>query len=361
MEFGPYDSSDSGANDHLSGQRNLSRLVACLILVVGLTPLGFVWYLDVQHKETSHVFAFLASIGGAAVWWAFFARFAEQQYSKFLNAQLRWERRELRRADSALLSQLQEELRVERDTLKRDIRSREIPDQIYRAQSGYDLRFTRDLTQDLARSSRYQFCGVTGIWVPARLALREGDSLLVELIVADPRSPTAMEHAANERLQRSDYVGDTQESAIEKIREHLFMTLVALFDQRQNAREIVVRHDPGASIHRTELFDDAAYDARVVFRGKDVFPRTARWSADQPDYVRLVGVVEDTMARVPTPQVRFVPWTEQSALEAHLEKLGMEVSKLSEMRGRYEDNFTLALKEVLAKEFHESYEYGNLG
>jgi hypothetical protein len=195
--------------------------------------------------------------------------------------------------------------------------------------------------------------------VASRVKLRAPNSselAKLEIMMIDPRSTYARDHAITERRRRGDHMNMTAEEVLEEIRDDIFMSLVALFDIRSAAREIVIGHDQGAILDRTELFDDAAYDARIAVPGAEAFPRTGRWLSRQPSYERLAERLRNDMARV--PHIKFNAWSDEALLTAHLTELEMDTARIEEMRIRYAARYVDQLEPVVttARSFVEAYQ-----
>jgi hypothetical protein len=335
----PADTASAGGAGVVDSR--LRRLMVRVSLVVGVLQLAVVWYIDMTHDTptTNHLFVFSAGVAGAAIWWVLFARYAETEYRREMTHQRNLERVELRRADEYLRLKLEEELRTQRAMLMADMQLRELPEQIYNSTNNFDHRFTRDVTDDLDRSRAYLFCGVTAVYVAARIESRsEGSPLpLVEVLMIDPCSEVARKQAVGERQRRDNQSNNSPEQVVQKLLDDIFMALVGLFDVRRKTQQIAVTHDPGAVIHRNELFDHAAYEARIVAPETANFPRTLRWSVSQPSYRRIAETLNDEMRR--GRRVVFDAGTDEKVLVAHLETLGLDPGRIDEMRKQYKEQY----------------------
>jgi hypothetical protein len=283
--------------------------------------------------------ALSSGIAASAVWWAFFSRYAESEGRRFLEFQLAAQRalldRELDDHRALLVSELDETARRWRDSsLARDI---------YPAAEGFDLRFNRDLTKDLARSSKYLFCGPSGIYVPARILLRETTAPTcrlddVRLWIIDPNSDLAMEQAIRGRRGKATNRGKPDDQIRTEILDNLFMTLIALWEVRDKVRgSIGVWHESTAVIKRIELFDHAVYDSNVEGPGPEDFPTTGCWSSGQTAYIRVSEQLE-RQDHV-TASVTIASNTPQRVFDEHLDKLGFDHDRIDELWARYRSRY----------------------
>jgi hypothetical protein len=323
--------------------------IAQLVLLCALVP-------DLRHNWVEGAaLALSAGIAASASWWAFFSRYAESEARRFLGLQLEAQRQQLSRElevhRELLVGELNETARRWRDT--------SLPRDIYPAAEGFDLRFNRDLTEDLARSSKYFFSGPSGIYLPARILLRKDSEPTrkledVRLYIVDPLSDLAMEQAIRDRRSKATHRGKPDQIR-EEIVANLFMTVVALWNARDSVRgSIRIWHESTAVIKRIELLDNAVYDSNIEGPGPEDFPTTGCWSSEQPAYLRISE--EFHRQDHVSASITISSSTPQEVFEGHLERLRFDRSKVDELWAQYQAKYlsrlelglprALALREV---------------
>lgn len=293
--------------------------------------------------------AFSAGVAASAVWWAFFSRYAESEGRRFLEGQLDAQRAvlndELNAHRTLLLTELDDGARRWRDL--------SLPRDVYPAVNGLDLRFNRDLTQDLANSSTYFFCGRSGVYVPARIHLREATSSNhgledVRLWVIDPRSDLAMEQAVRDRCRKINNRGKPDDQLRSEIVEYLFMTLIGLWDARAKVNgSIRIWHESAAVVKRVELFDHAVYDSSIDGAETENFPTTVCWSSRQPNYVRMSEEFhrKDRL----TASLTISSSTPEAVFTEHLAQLGLDPNRVDALRAEYHAQYLEQVRENIEK------------
>jgi len=274
-----------------------------------------------------------AGIAASAAWWAFFSRYAESEGRRFLEVQLNGHR-------ELLVGELDETARRWRDF--------SLPRDIYPAANGFDLRFNRDLSGDLARSKKYFFKGPSGIYLPARILMREQCEPTrrledVRLYIVDPLSDLAMEQAIRDRRGMSTHSGKSDGQIRAGILTSLFMSLVACWHVRSRVRGAIrVWHESTTVINRIELFDDAAYDSNIEGPGPEDFPTTGCWSSGQPAYIRISEEFhrQDHISASLTMSAD----TLEKDFHAHLERLRFNPGEVDELWDRYQAKYLKRLE-----------------
>jgi len=323
------------------------RLLFWLCVAAGLAQFGLLC-LFVPELQSDWLkgagLALSAGIAASAAWWAFFSRYAESEGRRFLELQLDAQRDQL----AAELEGHRELLVGELDETARRWRDTSMPQGIYPAAKGFDLRFNRDLTRDLARSTKYFFSGPTGIHLPARILMRERTKPTckledVRLYIVDPLSDLAMEQAVRDRRGKAIHRGKTDEQIREEIVANLMMTVVALWHARSCVRgSIRVWHESTAVIKRIELVDDAVYDCNIEGPGPEDFPITARWSSSQPSYIRISEEFhrQDHVSAALT----ISPDTPEDVLCSHLDRLDRDRGRFGDLWHRYRAKYLARLE-----------------
>lgn len=293
--------------------------------------------------------ALSAGVAASAAWWAVFSRYAESEARRFLELQLTAQRTQL----STELKAHRELLVGELDETARRWRDSSLPRDLYPAAQGFDLRFNRDLTIDLAHSSKYFFSGPSGIYLPARILLRKDYEPTrkledVRLYIVDPLSDLAMEQAVRDRRGKTTHLGKPDEQIREEIITNLFMTVVALWHVRDSVRgSIRIWHESVAVIKRIELFDNAVYDSNIEGPGIEDFPTTGCWSAEQPAYIRISE--EFHRQDHVSASMTITSNTPQEAFDGHLDRLRFDRAKADELWARYRSKYLTRLELGLPK------------
>jgi len=292
--------------------------------------------------------AFSTGVAASAVWWAFFSRYAESQGKDFLERELTQQR-----ATLSLELQLNRKLLVEEmeEGAKR-WRDSGLPRDIYAATEGFDLRFNHDLTEDFERSSRYYFCGRSGIYVPARIILRDRRAPRrledVRLKVIDPLGVVAMDQAIRDRRGRENNRSKSDDELRAEIVDHLLMTIVGLWHAREHVRGTIrVWHESTSVVKRIELFEHAVYDANIDGRGTTAFPSTGCWAAGQPGYTRIGG--EFDRKDQASASLEISVSTERRELDKHLERLGCDPGRFDELWERYRSKYLQRMEKGLPR------------
>jgi hypothetical protein len=341
-------------------QKELTRLYFWIVLVSGLGVWGFSWYLMSQNEGQGWEdwYAFAASLGASAIWWAALSRVAENQILRLVRLQLNEEQsaaQESRDKQVALLvadrDAAEETRQMELELLKAELErfslGEELPAAIYEGKIGWDLRFNRDLTAHLAASKRYVFRGPTGIHVGARLHHRTATRplALVEVTITDPTSKPAMAYAVRDRKKRSVHAPKPDKTVEDQLRDDIYMALIGLFDARTKAKSVHVVHDRRATRVRAELFDGALYDSIVDTAERANFTHTLRWDRGQSTYHAREAILRGRGEVKHWITLRTE--TTEEELRAHLKALGMAPDRLEELRERFKRIYLVRLGRVL--------------
>jgi len=332
----------------MSGRKATVLFWACV--VVGLAQFALLCLLvpDLQKDWLKGAgLALSAGIAASATWWAFFSRYAESEGRRFLESQLNGHR-------ELLIGEL--------DATARRWRDSSLPRDLYPAAEGFDLRFNRDLSRDLAHSKKYFFKGPSGIYLPARILMRTDTEPTcrledVRLYIIDPLSDLAMEQAVHDRRGKATHRGKPDERIREEIITSLFMTVVALWHVRDSVRSSIrIWHESTAVINRIELFDNAVYDSNIEGPGPEDFPTTGCWSSGQPAYIRI-GEEFHRQDHV-SASITISPNTPQEDFDKHLDRLRFDHTQVDDLWAKYRSKYlrrlelgiprALALKEVEA-------------
>jgi hypothetical protein len=336
-------------------QNRLTRHFYWRALFLGLGVFVVSWFLTIQFDGSGweQWYAFAASFGASAIWWAMLAYSAEREILALVRVQLK---DDLAAAEAAW----GEEVELLKGELERYSLGDELPAAIYAGKKNWDLRFNRDITADLGESETYVFRGPTGVYVGARLHCRQSSRPLasVEVTITDPTSKPAMQLAVRDRMRRPDHEDKAEDQVERELREDIFMAVIGLFDARKKARSIRIVHDRRATRVRAELFDEALYDSIVDTPEPKNFTKTLRWGRKQSTYrvreevLRARGDVKN--------KITVRPETTEAQLRAHLESLGMDGHMLKELRDRYQDVYVLRLSNVLehVSEFSDELDHG---
>lgn len=283
-------------------------------------------------------------IGGAAVWWAAFARYAESAGERILNRRLSQQGRQLQNEldehRALLAGELEENARRWRDS--------SLPRAIYPPTNGFDLRFNRDSTKHLARSSKYFFCGPSGVFVPARIILRETEMNPpleeVRLRIVNPLRDIAMERTIEQR--RGKPKSAAEDAGIrQQVNDDLFMMIVGLWHARDRVGKVQVWYESAAVIKRLELFEDAVYDAPDI-RGPEEFPMVVRWDSLQPTYTQRLAEFDHNESEA---TLTFTPRTPESVLIEHLAFFGFDPGERGSMLERFEREYVNYFRGPLQK------------
>ncbi|HEV2790767.1 MAG TPA: hypothetical protein VGV69_05665 [Solirubrobacterales bacterium] len=227
---------------------------------------------------------FLATAAGivaSAAWWAVFSRYAENEAKRLLTKELAEQRRVLDGRLSGLVREVEKE--------SRQARERHFPRDVYPPQDLFDLRFNRDLMEDLERSSFYYFTGPSGVWVAARLELRSSTATTalddVRVRMVDPTSRLALDKAVIHRKRRQENAKKANDEIEREIRDHLVLSHVALWRARTSVRGSISFSYEGRSVQeRLELFEASIYDSNIDRQDQERYPLTAAWSTDHPSW-----------------------------------------------------------------------------
>jgi hypothetical protein len=160
-----------------------------------------------------------------------------------------------------------------------------LPTAQYPASQEFDLRFNRDLTDDLAHSNFYFFRGTSGKYVPARLRHCDHHLEVVQAILLDPRDRATIEARARDRRLRPGYEDKTLAAIENEIRDEILFALVALFDCREVC-DIEVGFSTITSSVRIEVFERAIYTSlyQSADSPRNKHPETVRFGRDSQTY-----------------------------------------------------------------------------
>ncbi len=133
-----------------------------------------------------------------------------------------------------------------------------LPSQVYPGAKTPDKRFNQDLMNDLRKSARYVFRGVTGRYTVARLWLERCSFDEVHILVGNPQIPRGMESRISHiisYLEPESVFVDVQKKQLDAIYE----TIVAARLVSAKCRCVTVHLLNEPQVDRVELFDNAMY------------------------------------------------------------------------------------------------------
>ncbi|MEU5882696.1 hypothetical protein [Spirillospora sp. NPDC047279] len=164
-----------------------------------------------------------------------------------------------------------------------ETRHRFLPTSQYPGSTTPDPTFNRDINASFQRSDLYIFRGMTGKYSAARLALLPKTPSRVQLIIADPTEPKAVDNRARLLLRRGE-VPDLDEGRKKVIHDiHLALAGMQSIHAHFDELQLCFTQDP--FIDRVEIFDQEIY----VELFSDVsearsFPPTVRFSRESVAY-----------------------------------------------------------------------------
>lgn len=213
-----------------------------------------------------------------------------------------------------------------------------LPTDQYPATKEFDLRFNRDLTRDLCRSTFYFFRGTSAKYVPARLRISDHRLEVSQVILLDPRDHATIEARAMDRRRRPEHQGKALAAIEDEIRGEILLALIALFDCRDHC-DIDVGFSSTTSPVRLEVFDNAIYTSlyRSPESQRNTHPETARFSKDSQTYL----IFRDECRRqlqLASSRKRFTTSESDLDLTAFLSTLGFAgigLTELEEQREKY--------------------------
>lgn len=324
-------------------QERLTRLIFWVALIAAPVLLTATWFLAATFEGDAYErsFAVFASFAASAFWWAFLARLVERETLAFVKTEIEKERTDAERHRATQNELLQSAL--DRYAHVGD----GIPAAVYPGKNHRDLRYNQDLDAHLSAATQYVFHGPTAVYVGARLMLRQGDQPLhlVEVMLTDPTSEGAMRVAVEDRMQRPDHIGKDPVEIAAELRDDIFMAIIALFDARVHADQIRVMHERRARA-RIELFDAAVYEATVGSTERKNFTHTLRWDTGSVTYRSRAQELR-RMHETSRHRVVFATASREPALISHLEALGLDTTRLGELRERYQTRYVEKLERML--------------
>jgi hypothetical protein len=291
--------------------------------------------------------ALSTGVAAAGIWWSAFARYAEAEARKVLGEELEKQR-----------AVMQSELVRVRDMLTNEIafesrrwRELRLPRTVYPAAEGFDLRFNKDLTEDLRRSRFYYFSGPSGVYVPARIKLRSNEASIrleeVFIRMIDPLSPLAMKRAIADRKRRIVHAHKTDKEIEQEIKADLALAHAALWDVRHQVHgPIRISYADEAIVRRVEVFEDGAYDSSIDHEDKEAFPPTAAWNPRQTTWEQARGEFSTHSFTGFT----ITPHTPEAAVEDQvINELELEMDSVQSYLERYAQKYLRWMEEGLAK------------
>lgn len=284
-----------------------------------------------------------AGIAASAAWWAFFSRYAERQASRLLTRELAEQRRILDGRLDGLVREVQKD--------SREARRRNFPRAVYPPQELFDLRFNRDLTFDLERSSYYYFAGPSGVWVATRLELRSPDAAIplseVKVRIVDPTSRFSMEKAIADRQRRLENAGKTKAEIEAEVRDHLVLSHLALWRARASVSgPICLCYEGRAIRERLELFESSIYDSNIDRNDQERYPLTAAWGTEYPGW----GAAFEDFNDPDFADFVIAEATTREDLERHLSEsldLNLEREAWDELMERYDRRYLSRMRQGL--------------
>ncbi|WP_045746956.1 hypothetical protein [Actinoplanes rectilineatus] len=218
-----------------------------------------------------------------------------------------------------------------------------LPDATYPAinpvPDDFGVRYNRDLTENLTRSSVCYFRGTSAWFVSMRLRESVHRPQTVRIAILDPGDEQALNRRVADRVARQpDRRGDALDDGRRSLVDEILMSVVALFDCRKSIPVEIV-YDGDSSVHRYEIYSDALYLS--WFHGpqsaESELPQSYRFGPESFIYKTLDLDFSRRFESSPK-RYRFDGGVDDDFLPRHLTELtGVEVStdKISALREGY--------------------------
>jgi hypothetical protein len=204
-----------------------------------------------------------------------------------------------------------------------------IPADYFPPTNNPDQRFNDTLNSALAKSHLYLFKGVTGRFIPSRLATVNHHNLTCKILLIDPASEDLL------RLYIRDRFGNTVPNVevtqrVQKVKQEIYMSVVDLFDQaRWTSIEIKMYNGP--VFYRTEIFDEYAFISYFTAKTATAFPTTYLYNKDSFFYNAFLTDFNQTFELASISTLFNSRSTEQDLLD-FLTQIGCDVRELPELR-----------------------------
>jgi hypothetical protein len=223
-----------------------------------------------------------------------------------------------------------------------------LPTAVYEASSVPKVDFRKDFVALMTRSTRYDHCGTTAHFASFRLASARGHPEVtqldqVRLCIVDPRADDIIRAHCVLRMQDDIEPKHAARiaSEIRRMKEEVYITLVALFDIGSNISTVVYLH-ANLPYFRCEMFDDGMF--LTYYLGGAQYPETLEFSSSTRPYQAYRSAML-LVRRFATKTVQF-GYTgpssdlieDEGALTALLSHLGCTTS-LDELRVKRDERF----------------------
>jgi len=213
-----------------------------------------------------------------------------------------------------------------------------MPSATYDPTDGNSSQFNADLTQSLGASHSYRFHGLTGYFVPMRLAAEQQSVEVLRVSIADPRDHAAIRFRVTQEMARSNPQGYAD--VVEAIRDKIRQCLVGLFEIRARCQTIEILITAEVSPDRFEIFDDEIYvtlfDPSSPIQRE--FPSSLRFGRDSVIYEIFRRRFDLQFSRAAKNSViSFLPEDGVPEFLAKVEALdiGLDSHRFEQCRGRF--------------------------
>jgi hypothetical protein len=329
--------------DQVKQRKQAKKAVSWVVVGLALAAsIGLIarLYWGTPHLVRDLLIGIAVGVAASAIWWAFFSQVAERQLRLLLGEELAEQRAVLDRGINELIEE------VEHNT--RRWQNERLPRALYGASNGFDLRFNRDLTRDLERSRIYYFSGPTGIYVPARIELRDAEQELSELRLRliDPRSPVAIERAVEERMRRDENAGRDRREVMSNLLDDLILVHTELWRISRLVGKIRLCYENVPVLNRLELFESCIYDSSIEREGRAAFPTTAKWNQTHSTW----AIAEREFTAQNFVSYMITPQTSEVELRTHLSNYDLKPDRaMDEYHEAYDRKYMSRMRNDLDK------------
>ncbi|MBA2284431.1 MAG: hypothetical protein H0W02_03010 [Ktedonobacteraceae bacterium] len=310
-----------------------------LIIVVGcfllyyFGPLMFPHYKDVIISFTTSLFASL-------IFAVFYSSIVERHHMTVINDELAQnvrqaieEMKELQQENSqklaeATLKKIEEIEQSYYYEISHHFRGL-IPSNSFPPANEPDLRFNTMLNLSLKASRFYLFKGVTGRYVPSRLALADRRNLACRFLLVDPRHVDLLRLYVRDRFGASLSTEATK-AHIDKVRRETAMTIVDLFSLAR-ITPVEIKMYQGPVFYRTEIVDEFFLISYFAAQTSTAFPTTYQYHKESFFYDAFLTDFNQTF-ELASPTASFNSKSEEQELLNFLTSLGYELDSVSELR-----------------------------
>ena len=204
-----------------------------------------------------------------------------------------------------------------------------IPTESFRPTNQPDQRFNDVLNGALTTSRQYLFKGVTGRYIPSRLAKMEHHNLNCKILLVNPLLQDLLRLYVRDRFG-TNLSNEEVAQRVQNVKKEIYMTVVDLFDQAHKI-SLDLRIYEGPIFYRTEIFDEQIFISYFTAKTSTAFPMTYLYENKSFFYDAFLTDFNQTF-ELSSVSAIFNSRSTEPDLLAFLTKIGCDTNEVPQLR-----------------------------